>query len=307
MGSATSYFALHPPRGSGVAYANQSTSQFPGTTHRIGAGVEAGAVRLSPEESARAGGSAGRRRERARWQVRVRQREAVRLPGPASESSRAYERLRDATGERPMPEVELLVEPASGNPRAAAERAGTELRTVSGVRRVLTPAADRRLLSDDGRAALVLGFLSAQSDDISEVGTRVRDRFSGRSRREGRRGGGHSRRADDDDAGRPPADRALRPPPAPAALPARLQRPRRRASARHQSAVLSILTTLLLLNGSHPGDRHRHVRDQHRHRPRPRPRDRLQPLPRHSIQGGARDRRARSRRPWRRPRPRSAA
>jgi putative drug exporter of the RND superfamily len=98
---------------------------------------------------------------------------------PNAESSRAYERLRDATGERPIPEVELLVEPASGNPRGAAERAGAELRTVSGVRRVLTPAADLRLLSDDRKAALVLGFLSAQANDISQVGTRVRDRFSG--------------------------------------------------------------------------------------------------------------------------------
>ena len=41
---------------------------------------------------------------------------------PNSESSRAYEDLRDSTGVRPIPEVELLVEPSSGGPLPAAER-----------------------------------------------------------------------------------------------------------------------------------------------------------------------------------------
>jgi uncharacterized membrane protein YdfJ with MMPL/SSD domain len=98
---------------------------------------------------------------------------------PNSESARAYKELRDATGERPIPEVELLVEPGSGSPQAAAKRAAIQLRTVRGVRRVLTPASDPRLLSDDGRAALVLGFISADVNDISDVGSRVESRFDG--------------------------------------------------------------------------------------------------------------------------------
>ena len=97
---------------------------------------------------------------------------------PSSDSSRAYKELRDATGERPVPEVELLVEPAAGNPGPAATRAAARLRTVQGIRRVVTPTTDRRLISDDGRAALVLGFISADVTEISEVGARVRDRFS---------------------------------------------------------------------------------------------------------------------------------
>ena len=98
---------------------------------------------------------------------------------PGSESARAYKTLRDATGERPVPEVELLIVPGSGRPRAAALRAAAELRGVKGIVRVVGPAEDPRLLSSDRREALVLGFLSAKVNDISDVGSRVRDRFAG--------------------------------------------------------------------------------------------------------------------------------
>jgi putative drug exporter of the RND superfamily len=98
---------------------------------------------------------------------------------PDSESSRAYKELRDATGERPVPDVELLVSPASGNAIQASRRAAARLRAVPGVERVVTPAGERVLLSSDGREALVVGFLSADVHDISEVGAEVRDRFSG--------------------------------------------------------------------------------------------------------------------------------
>ncbi len=98
---------------------------------------------------------------------------------PASESSLAYKELRDDTGERPVPEVELLVHPAAGNLQAAAARAGARLQRIPGIRRLVVPAADRELISDDGREALVLAFISADVSDISEVGARVRDRFSG--------------------------------------------------------------------------------------------------------------------------------
>src|SRR4051794_18174147 len=100
---------------------------------------------------------------------------------PASQSSKAYKELRDATGERAVPEVELLVlvKQASGNPTAPALRAAARLRTIQGIHRVLTPATDRRLISPDRRAALVLGYISSDITDISEIGSRVRERFSG--------------------------------------------------------------------------------------------------------------------------------
>jgi uncharacterized membrane protein YdfJ with MMPL/SSD domain len=98
---------------------------------------------------------------------------------PNSDSSRAYEELRDATGERPVPEVELLVEPRSGDPLPAAARAARELRSVDGIQRVIPPQADDELVSTDGRMALVLGFINADVNDISEVGADVEDRFSG--------------------------------------------------------------------------------------------------------------------------------
>jgi uncharacterized membrane protein YdfJ with MMPL/SSD domain len=98
---------------------------------------------------------------------------------PNSGSSRAYEKLRDATGERPIPEVELLVEPRSGQPRPAARRAARRLRTVEGIARVVTPQDDRQLVSTDGRMALILGFIFADVSDTSDVGADVRKRFSG--------------------------------------------------------------------------------------------------------------------------------
>jgi uncharacterized membrane protein YdfJ with MMPL/SSD domain len=100
---------------------------------------------------------------------------------PSSDSSRAYEELRDATGERSVPEVELLVEPRSGDPLPAARRAARELESVEGVQRVIPPQADPQLVSTDGRMALVLGFIDADITDISEVGADVEDRFSGQT------------------------------------------------------------------------------------------------------------------------------
>jgi uncharacterized membrane protein YdfJ with MMPL/SSD domain len=98
---------------------------------------------------------------------------------PDSDSARAYDTLRDATGVRPIPEVELLVQPGAGDVEPAVARTALELRTVPGIARVVTPAADPALLSTDGRKALVLGFLSSDIDDISEVGSDVKERFSG--------------------------------------------------------------------------------------------------------------------------------
>jgi uncharacterized membrane protein YdfJ with MMPL/SSD domain len=98
---------------------------------------------------------------------------------PDSDSARAYDALRDATGVRPIPEVVLLVEPGSANPIPAAQRAAGELRNVDGIQRVIPPQTDPELVSTDGRMALVLGFISADVSDISEVGSDVEKTFSG--------------------------------------------------------------------------------------------------------------------------------
>jgi uncharacterized membrane protein YdfJ with MMPL/SSD domain len=98
---------------------------------------------------------------------------------PNAESSKAYDAIEDATGARAVPDVELLVQPSSAKPRAAAAAAAAKLRSVTGIARVLTPASDRRLVSRDGRAALVVGFITADVSDTSEVGSDVRDRFAG--------------------------------------------------------------------------------------------------------------------------------
>ena len=97
---------------------------------------------------------------------------------PNSDSSRAYEDLRDATGERPIPEVELLLQPSSGDPLPASRLAAEELRGVPGIQRVVTPETEPSLVSIDRRMALVLGFISADITDISKVGTDVKGRFS---------------------------------------------------------------------------------------------------------------------------------
>jgi RND superfamily putative drug exporter len=98
---------------------------------------------------------------------------------PNSDSARAYDELRDATGQRANPEIVLLVHPAGTDPIPAATAAADRLRSVPGVARTVTPGSDPQLVSSDGRMALVLGFLSADVHDTSEVGSDVRERFSG--------------------------------------------------------------------------------------------------------------------------------
>src|SRR3954470_12341993 len=165
MGSATSYCPLSIWRSARPVTENPPR-QVPGTTRRIAA------VR-------KLGQFAYRRR---RWLTVVAGLVALvsvlggrtvfdnvkpfGFQDPASESSHAYKELRDATGERAVPEIELLilVQPNSGDP-GAADRAAARLRTVPDVKRVVTPATDPRLISTDGRAELVLGFISADVSD----------------------------------------------------------------------------------------------------------------------------------------------
>jgi uncharacterized membrane protein YdfJ with MMPL/SSD domain len=99
---------------------------------------------------------------------------------PDSESVRAYDALEAVTGERPVPDVELVVRPGTKNGLArATRRAAAELSGVRDIARVVTPETDRRLVSTDRRSALVLGFVFEDVGDLSDVGSEITDRFSG--------------------------------------------------------------------------------------------------------------------------------
>ena len=96
---------------------------------------------------------------------------------PDSESARATEALEDASGERPLPDVVLVVEPRGGGPaklEAAADEAERRLAEIPDVTRTATEGT-----SDDGRAALVVGYVDADVEDIADVGQQVEDSFEG--------------------------------------------------------------------------------------------------------------------------------
>jgi putative drug exporter of the RND superfamily len=98
---------------------------------------------------------------------------------PDSESSRASHRLEEATGERVLPDIVLLVERSSLDDGASIKLAARQLRAVPGVTRVRTPTDDPLLRTEDGREGLILGFLDADVDDVPEVGKTVADEFGG--------------------------------------------------------------------------------------------------------------------------------
>lgn len=101
---------------------------------------------------------------------------------PDSESSRATEALERASGQRPLPDVVLVVEPSGQGERAidrAAERAALELNEVEGVTRIITPDESPRLLSDDGRAGLVVAYLDADVEDIAAIGEEIEESLDG--------------------------------------------------------------------------------------------------------------------------------
>jgi uncharacterized membrane protein YdfJ with MMPL/SSD domain len=103
---------------------------------------------------------------------------------PDSESARAYDLLESATGAQTVPGV-LLVVRAAGEPansatgRADVEAAATELASIDGLRRVVTPATDRSLFSADRQLALIEGYLDEGVDDPAEVGRKVVSRLGG--------------------------------------------------------------------------------------------------------------------------------
>ena len=102
---------------------------------------------------------------------------------PASESSRAYERLEKATGEQAVPGVLLLVEPpvevASPEGRETIAEVARRLREIDGIARAIVPEPGNGLASADGHLAVVQGQLQPDVTDAAAVGEHVQDAFDG--------------------------------------------------------------------------------------------------------------------------------
>jgi uncharacterized membrane protein YdfJ with MMPL/SSD domain len=103
---------------------------------------------------------------------------------PSSESSRAYDLIKDATGQQALPPVLLLVTPgvrvSSPEGTARVRRAARTLHGVDGIARVVTPATSSSLVSDNGRQALVEGFVRRSESNLTDVGDRVASAFRDR-------------------------------------------------------------------------------------------------------------------------------
>ena len=97
------------------------------------------------------------------------------ISNPSSESIRAIEEFGERTGERPDPEVILVV--AGGS--AEAEAAAADLASVEGISRTVSAEQDPRLLDRDGSQSLVLGLLEAPDADLPAVGEAVEEAFAG--------------------------------------------------------------------------------------------------------------------------------
>ncbi len=103
------------------------------------------------------------------------------LSDPNSEVERAYAAYERATGAQSEPDVVLLVKPDDGA-RSAAGAAEVEvtaerLAAIEGIAVVSEPGQQRELISDDGRAALVIGSLDAGAGRV-DVGERVDSAFA---------------------------------------------------------------------------------------------------------------------------------
>lgn len=96
------------------------------------------------------------------------------ISNPSSESIRAVDRFAERTGERPEPEVILLVEGGESE----AEAAATQLAAIEGVSRTISPEQDRRLYDREGSQSLVLGVLAGPDADLPAVGQAVEDSFA---------------------------------------------------------------------------------------------------------------------------------
>ena len=96
---------------------------------------------------------------------------------PDSESARATEALEDASGERPLPDVVLVVEPRGGGPAKVQRAAAEAERRLAGSR--ASPAPTPRRSRRTRRAVLVVGYLDADVEDIADVGQMVEESFGG--------------------------------------------------------------------------------------------------------------------------------
>ena len=219
----------------------------------------------------------------------LRQRQAVRLPGPGiAELTRVHGasgRHRPAADSRGGDPGQVAL---GRSLRRSAPGSDTAARTVTGIRRLVTPLSDPAARLDErprGPAARL--HLRRRRRHLRCRGDCQRP-LRGGFRGQGRRRGGHGRRADQDHAGRPAADRAVRAAPAAAALAARIPRTCGGPPARGRRSALDP-DQPLPAERAHAAGRHRHLRHQHRHRTRPGACDRLQPVSRHPLQRRAQD------------------
>lgn len=103
------------------------------------------------------------------------------ISDPNSEVERAYAAYERATGGQSEPDVLLLIEPPEGagsrSGAAEVETTVARLAAFDGIAVVIGPSQQRELISEDGKAALIVGFLDASSGRV-EVGERVSNAFA---------------------------------------------------------------------------------------------------------------------------------
>ena len=97
------------------------------------------------------------------------------ISNPSSESIRAIETYGERTGERPDPEVILVVDGST----ADAEEAAATLATIDGVARTVSSEEDRRLADDESGQSLVLGIIEAPDADLPAIGEQTEETFAG--------------------------------------------------------------------------------------------------------------------------------
>lgn len=97
------------------------------------------------------------------------------ISNPSSEAIRAIETYGERTGERPDPEVILVVEGSAGE----AEEAAATLAAVGGIARTISPVEDARLADDESGQSLVLGIVAAPDADLPAVGEQTLEAFAG--------------------------------------------------------------------------------------------------------------------------------
>ena len=181
----------------------------------IGRGEEPRALRLSLAGAIVLAPLAIGDRRRDRRRVRLRRRQALRLPGPGSESARgdrgARGRERRAPAARRRPAGRARGARCASQPAGRGRRGGGQADRRPRIVRVVTPADDPRARSPTTARRLVLGYARRRRG-----GHRRRRRGASRTASTDdagvsrRRRGGDRAPAQRDHRGRPAADRAVR-------------------------------------------------------------------------------------------------